>query len=65
MQDNPEVMEAIEMTMEKQAPHVAAEKSSLDMLKLLYKLGANFECTDKELQTPIFYAVMRGDLPIV
>jgi len=65
LQRNPELMTCIEPTMEKQPLHVAAEQSSLPTIKLLIELGANVECTDKEMQTPLFYAVKRGDLSVV
>lgn len=51
--------------MEKQPLHVAAEKATLATIKLLIELGADTEVTDKELQTPLFYAVKRGDFDVI
>ena len=45
--------------------HFAAIHSNLKTLKLLHNLKINFELTDEEQQTALFYAVKRFDLDII
>lgn len=45
--------------------HIAAQSSSLETIKYLHEMGADFELLDDEKQTSVFYAVKRADLSIV
>lgn len=45
--------------------HLAVIHSSIPIMRELYELGADFEGTDDEDQTAIFYSVKRNDLKVI
>lgn len=47
------------------AAHIACELGNIDLCRFLDKLNCDWSSLDKELQTPIYYAVSSNNLEIV
>ena len=58
-------IESIESRMYMRAAHIACELGNIDLCRFLDKLNCDWSSLDKELQTPIYYAVSSNNLEIV